>query len=490
MKASVNNGDSEVSRRRFLIGTAKTAVGAVVGGGFSNLALADSPTRVSLQAAPGQVRLVPEPYNETKVWCYNGTVPGPEIRIRQGDRLKVEFENGLDEETTIHWHGVRLPNAMDGVPHLTQKPVSPGEKFIYEFDAIDAGTFWYHPHQRGFEQVGRGLYGPLIIEEREPVQVDRDITWILDDWRLKKTAEISDDFGNAHDMSHNGRVGNTVTINGQIPDNITVQSGERVRIRLINAANARIFELDFADHNPVIIALDGQPVTPHVPTNTRVILGPAMRIDLILDMGGAPRSRSVVSDVFYKDLEYQLVDLQYADVALRDELPDWPMALMPNPLTEPSNVQAIQHEIQFTGGMMGNMVMRQMGIDSGNSQSGGMGSMMGMMHKKKMWFINGIAAEGHVMDPMLTLERNRSYIIKMINATAWHHPIHLHGHSFRVLSRDGVSTPYQEWQDTVLMGPREQVEIALVADNPGDWMFHCHILEHMIGGMMGVIRVT
>ncbi len=91
---------------------------------------------------------------------------------------------------------------------------------------------------------------------------------------------------------------------------------------------------------------------------------------------------------------------------------------------------------------------------------------------------------------MLTLQRNHHYVIEMTNATAWHHPVHLHGHSFRVLSRDGVSTRHQEWQDTVLMAPRERVEIALVADNPGDWMFHCHILEHMAAGMMGVIRVA
>jgi len=490
MKSSVNNRDSGVNRRQFLIATVNTSVAAIVSNGYPHAALANTVARVSLQAAPSRVRLIPEPYNETDAWCYNSTVPGPEIRVRQGDRLKVEFENGLDEETTIHWHGVRLPNAMDGVPHLTQKPVSPGEKFIYKFDAVDAGTFWYHPHQRGFEQVGRGLYGPLIIEERKPIRVDRDITWILDDWRLKKSAEISDDFGNAHDMSHNGRVGNTVTINGKIPNRIIVQSGERIRLRLINAANARIFELDFADHNPIIIALDGQPVTPHAPINTRVVLGPAMRVDLILDMVGTPGSRSTISDLFYKNLEYPLVDVQYADRALREKKPDWPMALETNPLIEPDIQHSIHHEIQFTGGMMGNMVMQQMGINSGSSQRGGMGSMMGMMHKKKMWFINGVAAEGHVMDPMLTLERNRSYIIEMTNATAWYHPIHLHGHSFRVLSRDGVSTPHHEWQDTVLMSPREKVEIALVADNPGNWMFHCHILEHMIGGMMGVIHVT
>ncbi len=490
MQRIFNTRRDHMSRRNFLVTAATTGLVSLFDTKYSGSVIADSHRVVSLKASTGRTRLVPEPYNDTHVWCYNQTVPGPEIRIQQGDRIRIEFDNQLDEETTIHWHGVRLPNAMDGVPHLTQKPVAPGERFLYEFDAIDAGTFWYHPHQRGFEQVGRGLYGSLIVEEPNPIQVDRDVTWMLDDWRLEQSAEISNDFGDAHDMSHNGRVGNTVTINGRMPDDITVQSGERIRLRLINAANARIFELDFADHSPVIIALDGQPVKPHVSENSRIVLGPAMRVDLILDMVGSPGSRSVVSDVFYKDLEYQLIDLLYADTALRSEVPDWPMELTPNPLIEPSGLTAIVHEIQFTGGMMGNMVMQQMGIDSGSAQSSGMGSMMGMMHKKKMWFINGVAAEGHVMDPMLTLERDRSYIIKMTNATAWHHPIHLHGHSFRVLSRNWVSTPHLEWQDTVLMSPREKVEIALVADNPGDWMFHCHVLEHMLGGMMGVIRVT
>jgi FtsP/CotA-like multicopper oxidase with cupredoxin domain len=436
------------------------------------------------------VRLVPEPYNETDTWCYNDAVPGPEIRVKQGARLRVEFTNDLVEETTVHWLGVRVPNAMDGVPHLTQKPVSPGTGFVYEFDAVDAGTFWYHPHQRGFEQVGRGLYGPLIVEEVEPVRVDRDLTWILDDWRLLKSAEISDDFANRHDMSHNGRVGNTVTINGQVAEIFSVRKGERIRLRLINAANARIFELDFDQHRPVVIALDGQPVSPHTPRNGRIVLGPAMRVDLVLDMPHDPGFRSTITDVFYKDLGYQLIDIQYADTPLRKQIPDWPVELAPNALPEPDVNKATRHQIQFTGGMMGGMVLQQMGIEPENDTAAGMGSMMSMMHSKNIWFINGVAAEGHVMDPMLTLRLNRHYIIEMTNATAWHHPMHLHGHSFRVLSRNGKPTRYREWQDTVLMAPRERVEIALVADNPGDWMFHCHILEHMAGGMMGVIRVS
>ncbi|TIP53033.1 MAG: multicopper oxidase family protein, partial [Mesorhizobium sp.] len=166
-----------MTRRAFLTSAAAGAVGAMLPVSRQSPAIAAAVREIQLRVAPGRARLLPEPSSEISAWCYNGTAPGPEIRVRQGDRLRVEVENGLAEETTVHWHGVRVPHTMDGVPHLTQKPIGAGERFVYEFDAVDAGTFWYHPHQRSFEQAGRGLYGPLIIEEREPVRVDRDVTW-------------------------------------------------------------------------------------------------------------------------------------------------------------------------------------------------------------------------------------------------------------------------------------------------------------------------
>lgn len=474
------------TRRSFLATSVAGAAAAAIG----KPGLAEPQTRnFSLRAAPGLARLVPEPHPETPAWCYNGRIPGPELRVRQGDRVRIEVTNALAEETTVHWHGLRLPNAMDGVPHLTQEPIAPGETFTYKFDAVDAGTFWYHPHQRSFEQVGRGLYGPLIIEEPHAPQVDRDVTWVLDDWRLTQDASISDDFGAAMDMSHAGRMGNTVTINGQVPDVFAVQWGERIRLRLINAANARIFALDFGDHQPRIIALDGQPVTPHEPLDGLVVLGPAMRIDVILDCSADPGSRIQLVDRAYRGNEFRLQDIVYGNTPLRDMPPDTPINLRPNPLPEPAITSAQRHKVTFTGGMMGGMVEREMGL----GQSGGMmgGGMMGMRHDGRgIWFVNGTAAEGHMLDPFLTLKRGASHVIELTNATAFHHPIHFHGHSFRVISRNGKPTKYQEWQDTVLMSSRERVEIAFVADNPGDWMFHCHILEHQAGGMMSVIRVA
>lgn len=312
-----------------MLGATATAAAAVTG--CSRVAAQASD--IQLTAKAGRARLLSDSTVSTAVFGYGGQVPGRELRLRQGDRLRVSVKNELQEETTVHWHGIRLPNAMDGVPHLTQKPIKPGETFLYDFVAPDAGTYWYHPHHNSSQQVGRGLYGPLIVEEAEPIKVDRDITWLLGDWRLHEDGQISDDFGNMHDSMHAGRVGNTITINGLAPQPLAVRTGERVRLRLINVANARIFGLKFAGHSPKIIALDGQPVTPHEPSGA-VLVGPAMRVDLIIDMVGDPSSNFTVEDTFYKGLEYALTTLEYGGTPLRQALLPTPVALPPNRIAD------------------------------------------------------------------------------------------------------------------------------------------------------------
>ena len=472
-----------INRRTFLASVGSAAVGSLLPGG--RLAYGGQ-RRLVLAEADADLACSPHP--RTRVWAFNGRVPGPELRFKQGDRLAIEVENRLPQETTVHWHGIRLPNAMDGVPHLTQKPIGPGETFTYAFDLPDAGTYWYHPHMMSAEQVGRGLYGALIVEERKPIRVDRDVTWVLDDWRLDDNAQVDDGFGNMMDASHAGRIGNTITINGRAPEPFTVRRGERVRLRLINAANARIFGLEFAGHEPTVIAYDGHPVDPHALGSDRIVLGPAMRIDLVIDMMGKPGERFTVTDSFYRRLTYPLVDVVYETEPLRDRPLDAPTALPPNTMPEPDLSNPLHHDVLFQGGMMSMMIEREMGGSPGMGR--GMGSMMEMMRSGRVWRINGVASVGHVMKPMLTVEHGRTVVMAMTNMTAWPHPMHLHGHAFRVISRNGQPTRFREWQDTVLMLARERVEIAFVADNPGDWMFHCHILEHQAAGMMGVIRVA
>jgi FtsP/CotA-like multicopper oxidase with cupredoxin domain len=420
-----------------------------------------------LRLAPALQTLVGSEHPATAVWAYNGTVPGPELRFRQGERLRVAVANELDVETTVHWHGIRLPNAMDGVPNVTQKPIAArGGRFIYEFDLPDAGTYWYHPHLGSPEQVGRGLYGPLIVEEREPPRVDRDLVWVLSDWRLDREARIAPEFMNAMDASHAGRIGNTVTVNGRVRESLAVRAGERLRLRLINASNARIYRLSFDGHRPWLLAFDGQPVQPR--SGQGVVLGPAQRADLLLDCGGVPGSRHRVVDDFYPRRAYRVLDFAYGDLpALRSNFAPLP-ALAPNPVKRPDLRAAERHRIVFAGGAMGAVPDQR-------------------RHRGLFWTLNGTAVrdDHHGHAPLLTLARNRSYVLELVNETAWHHPIHLHGHVFRVLSGDEKDT----WGDTVLIDPRTRVEVAFVADNPGDWMLHCHVLEHQASGMMAMIRV-
>jgi FtsP/CotA-like multicopper oxidase with cupredoxin domain len=434
-----------------------------------------------LKIAPARQSLVGADHPHTAVWTYNGAVPGPELRFRQGERLRIEVENALGVDTTVHWHGVRVPNAMDGVPVLTQPPITAnGGRFTYEYVLRDAGTYWYHPHLGSPEQVGRGLYGPLIVDEAEPPALDRDVTWMLGDWRLDRDAQIIEDFGNFMDASHAGRIGNTVTVNGAIRESFELRAGERVRLRLVNAANARIFALDFRGHEPLVIALDGQPVEPHRPDHGRVVLGPSMRADILLDAVGAPgRSYQVVDD-FYQRRAYRLLDLRYENDRVRGKAGASLPKLAPNPLSEPDLAKAERHRVEFGGGMMGSMPGGM-----------GMGGMMGSA-QRMAWTVNGkpMPDNGHAHEPILKLGLGRSYVLELVNDTQWHHPIHLHGHVFRVITRDGKPTRRREWLDTVLLDPRTRAEIAFVADNPGSWMLHCHILEHQASGMMAVVRVA
>jgi len=463
--------DKTISRRRFLAGAgALAAVPLISKYGISGEA--GPIVEARLTAGPARVQVVPSAYPATDVWAYNGELPGPALRLRQGERLRVQVRNALSEGTTVHWHGVRLPNAMDGVPVITQPPIAPGGEFVYEFAPPDAGTFFYHPHQRSFEQVARGLAGALVVEEREPPKVDRDLVWVLGDWRLDREASIAGGFGSFMDVSHAGRIGNTVTINGRVPETFAVRAGERIRLRLINAATARAFALSFDGHRPWVIALDGQPLEPFE-LDGAVALGPAMRADLILDMTGAPGSRHVVRDSFYPRREYELVSVVYGEEApLRKSFSEVPR-LPSNPVPEPDLRGAERHEVRFTGGMMGNMRAIPRGM---------------------AWAVNGVASgcgEGaSAFDPFLALRRGRSCVLDLLNDTAWHHPIHLHGHAFRVLTRNGAANPRREWLDTVMLAPRERAEIAFVADNPGDWMFHCHVLDHQAAGMMACVRVS
>jgi FtsP/CotA-like multicopper oxidase with cupredoxin domain len=473
-----------LSRRSALLGCGAVAPSSLLE--WRRDAFAAEPDTLRLATEPGQADLLGEDATETAIWGYDGRVPGPEIRIRQGVPFRAVVENRLDQDTTVHWHGIRLPNAMDGVPGLTQPPIGPGETFTYAFTAPDAGTFWYHPHANSLEQLGRGLAGVLIVEEAEPVAVDRDLVWLLADWRLSRDGRIAAGFGNGMEAAMAGRVGNLVTLNGTIPADQPVRAGERLRLRLVNGALARIMALRFEGHRPVVVAVDGQPCDPHEPEGGRLLLGPAMRVDVVVDMQGEPGKRYRVIDDFYDGLSYPLTVFAYeAAPPIRIQPPDTALRLPPNPLPEPDLDTAERHELTLEGGMMGGGAMAGMGGMHGMATPG--------MGGGAAWAINGMSMTGDGnagMPPLFTLPRGRSCVLTIRNQTAWWHPMHIHGFSFRVLSRNGVPVPHRQWSDTVLFAPKDTIECAFVADNPGDWMLHCHVMDHQMAGLMTVLRVA
>ncbi|TIO79715.1 MAG: multicopper oxidase family protein [Mesorhizobium sp.] len=470
-----------MSRRGFLAALAGAAMSASL-----PPARASAVDERRIKVAPGEARFSGEDGPPTAAWTYNGTIPGPALRLRQGQPVRITVENGLNEDTTVHWHGIRLPNAMDGVPGLTQPPIKPGESFVYEFTPPDAGTFWYHPHADSLVQLGRGLAGPLIVEEAEPAAFDRDLFWLLQDWRLTKDGQIAGGFGNMMDASMSGRVGNLVTINGTVPADLGVRAGERLRLRLANASLARMMALRFDGHRPVVLAIDGQPCDPHEPEDGRLVLAPAMRIDIVLDMRGDPGSRHAVIDDFYDGLAYTLTNLAYDKAfPFRSHPLDAPLALPRNPLPEPALANAMRQVIVLQGGMMGGGKLASVG--------GMMGMGMPGMNGGAAWAINGMSmtGDGHAgMAPQFTLERGATCHLTIRNETAWWHPMHIHGFSLSVLSRNGATVPHRQWQDTVLLAPKDVIECAFVADNPGNWMLHCHVADHQMAGLMTVFRAT
>ncbi|WP_108263640.1 multicopper oxidase family protein [Mangrovicoccus ximenensis] len=238
------------------------------------------------------VQLAPEGYPATQVWSYGGTIPGPVIRAAQGARLERRLVNRLDVPSSVHWHGIRIDNAMDGVAGLTQVPVPPGGSFDYAFDLPDAGTYWYHAHTNSMEQVARGLSGALIVDEPSPPDVDRDEILMLDDWLIDpETGRLADDFANPMMRSHAGRMGNLAGVNGRWDFALEAKQNERLRLRLINAANARIFVLRLEGLAGWTVALDGMPLEAPEPVTAEIVLAPAQRVDLIVDVTagqGAP----------------------------------------------------------------------------------------------------------------------------------------------------------------------------------------------------------
>jgi len=460
----------EVSRRQVLSGLAIGAAGSLVT--RPGLLHASAPQPIVLEARPGKAMLLEPGEPETAIWGYGGGNPGPLIRARKGEEVAVRLTNGLDLPTTIHWHGIRIDNAMDGVAHLTQEPVAPGESFDYRFTVPDAGTYWYHPHVHGSgPQVARGLYGLMIVDEPDAQDYDRDIPLVFDDWLVDEDGQIDTaSFGNLHDAAHGGRLGNILTVNGSFFETIETRAGERLRLRVASTCNSRILHLDFSGLDPWVVAIDGQPVPPYRLATSDLAISPGQRIDLVADIDGAPGSRISVAEVSVDPFEAMVFEIsEEGAVAARK---DGPAALPSNPVVRPNGKPARTVDLVMAGGAMS--FISEADYKGTVYDGRTLATEYGMV-----WAMNGIA--GMPDTPLLSAKAGEPVAIRLANDSVWPHAMHLHGHHFVEL--DGSGAPSGPLRDTILVEPRAETTIAFVADNPGRWMLHCHMLEHQASGM-------
>lgn len=513
-----------LNRRQFLAATAGTA--ALAGTPRLVRAAASGDGFTVLRAQGGVAPLLGKQGDPTAIWGFEGTSPGPTLRVRQGEELKVRLVNELLEPTTIHWHGIRLPNAMDGTS-LTQEPVEPGDSFDYVFTPPDAGTFWYHPHVGSAHQVDRGLYGALIVEEESVPEGMSDVLMVIDDWWLLDSGAIEEDsFGDPMLAAQGGRMGNWLTVNGISRPDLTAPASERLRLRLINAANARIMRLVFKGADPHLFALDGQPLaSPRQLAAEPLVLPPGGRGDIglrrgseqvivVIDIDGEPLELALIDrkDVRTTEIEAAGEGAGKDDDEDKDEEKDKEEAggkskivakvvnigeakrggkveadtgdfepLPRNPLPETLDLSgALAVSVLIEGGTEGGM---EGAVVDGKQMARGELVGHGMT-----WAMNGVA--GLAEDPLVTVERGRTVALTIDNKTAWTHAFHLHGHHVRVVEEDGREAGDAAWRDTVLVEPQAIVTIAFIADNPGKWIFQCHVLEHGEAGLITWLEVS
>ena len=409
------------------------------------------------------------------LWLYNHENPGPLLKANKGDILKVNFTNNLDEPTSIHWHGIKNINKMDGVPYLTQDPVQPGETFSYEFPVNQSGTYWYHAHFESWKQVAKGLYGPLVVNDKTDNLIEDDIVILADDWRLNKKYQIDEkSFGSLMDWSHAGRVGNWLTMNGKKSPQYSIRANSLARLRFINASNARILKFGSSLKNNNIIAVDGVTVKPMLVKD--FTLAPGQRIDLLINTVDLLKvdffEISHTKQLRAFTLNVTKANNKTKDIANINFKSNWILPKLDNAKTI---------SIRMQGGAMGNL--SKANLDGVEKDFRTLAT-----EDKKLWAFNKDIGSYEYL--LATVKLNQVVILDVWNDTRWPHSMHLHGNHFFVKSKEFKDNSDYISRDTYLMQAGEKAKLIFLADNPGKWLFHCHMLEHAASGMISYIDVA
>ncbi len=427
---------------------------------------ASGPNTVEVTLTAGPTRVSLAPGVETDAYAYNGTVPGPTLEVREGDRLIVHLKNELPEPTTVHWHGLHIPWYADGSPF---HPIPPGGQADFDFTIPPgtAGTYWYHPHPHHLtrDQVTKGLFGAIIVRAADdPLPPLTEKLLILTDARFLADGSVDlpaltspqgrVDF-------ENGWEGDLLFVNGQLGPTIAIRSGEVQRWRVVNASASRVYRLAIPGQRLLLVGSDGG-LFEHAVDTTEVILSNSERVELLVRGTGAPGSTALLQALPYDryipqtrpadwDKTRNLLTLAYTD----------------DPPVEPATLPTIMRPVVPLDTAAAT-VTRVLSFTQG--------------------FINGKTMDLARVDQTAALGATEIWTIE--NLVGMDHPFHLHGYRFQVIDVNGVPVAYRRWEDTVNVPKHETVRIIVRFDDyPGKWMFHCHILDHEVNGMMGVLEV-
>jgi FtsP/CotA-like multicopper oxidase with cupredoxin domain len=418
---------------------------------------------VTLTARLAEVEVAPG--KRAQAWTYDGGLPGPLIKTRVGDRVIVHFKNNLQEPTTVHWHGVRVPIEMDGVPGISQPDVKPGESFTYDFVVRDAGLYWYHPHVMSAAQVGFGLYGPLLVEDpNDGVGVADQVTLVLSDisFDAKGKLEPADSGGSAGMVF--GREGDYVLVNGRTHPVLRARPGAPQRWRIVNAAKSRFFYLDLEGQPFTVIGADGG-LQERPEVSDVVLVTPGERVDVIVTpkgKAGTPLTlRAMLYNRGYGSVEYRAVE----DIMTVEFTKEPPVVAKPVRVT--NNIAPAT----IAGATVVNVDL----------------TLPPMQNNKSEFRVNGVPF-WKAKPYTARLGESQLWVVK--NDTDWDHPFHLHGFFFQVIDDNGQPVRPLALKDTVNVPMKKTVRLLVTFDErPGEWMFHCHILDHADGGLMGTVLV-
>ena len=393
----------------------------------------------------------------TIAWSYNGQIPGPAIEARVGDVLEVRFTNSLPEGSMIHWHGMRLPPSMDGTENV-QRAVAPGASFVYRFVLRDAGTFWYHPHMNETVQLERGLYGALIVRDADEPQLDAERILLIDDVALDHHGQIGPKGGWIE--QHDGRQGGTLLLNGKVNPELMVNGGQIERWRIINASSARYVRLSIGGKPFRILGTDGGLITNPV-KRSEILLAPADRFDLAV--GPFDQADDLVVEALEYDRGSIARPMRETLATVRVSGRANTQALIPDKLRDIKPLVA-RDATPTRVVKLGYLASSDTPAFTINDES------------------------HHRAEPV---KLGHLQVWDIVNESSIDHPFHLHGFFFQVVNVNGAAPEYLSWEDTVNIPARGRVRIAWLPDERlGEWMYHCHILEHHAGGMMAHFQIV